>query len=64
MKNSWKKKAKKNIFEILWDILSLGYKEFKKTATNILNIHTKGKNQINKQLDKFENKIIKQRKNN
>jgi len=58
-----KKKAKKNIFETLWDILNLWYKEFKKTFTNILNIPSNWKNQISKKLEKFENQIIKQRKN-
>ena len=57
-----KKKSQKSLFEVLWDVLSLWFKELKKSTHNILWAPKKGKNQISKWLSKFEDKIIEKRR--
>ena len=49
--------TKKSLLEILTNYLSIWLKEFEKTVLKLLSTPTKGKNQITKELDEWENSL-------
>lgn len=59
-----KKQYQKWLYNTIKDTFGLGIKEFSKTTSKIFAAPTKGKNQITPELEKYEEKIILDRKDN